>query len=150
MTELFLESDFLHMRTALTLAVHAASAGEVPVGAVVVQAGQIIGQGWNCPIGTNDPTAHAEIQALRAAAQYAQNYRLTGAVLYVTLEPCLMCVGAIQQARLTRVVYGAADVRWGARQHVTKRVGNHQTMYTGGLLADEAEALLKKFFASRR
>jgi tRNA(adenine34) deaminase len=135
------------MRHALQLAGQAAKAGEVPVGAVLVQDNQVIAEGWNQPIHASDPTAHAEIMALRAAGQTLQNYRLNGTTLYVTLEPCLMCAGAMMQARVARVVYGAPDVRWGARQAVS---GNHDVVYEGGVLAAESAQLLKAFFAGRR
>jgi tRNA(adenine34) deaminase len=143
--------DIACMREALLLARRGEAAGEVPVGAVLVREGGIIAKGFNCPIGLNDPTAHAEICAIRAAAQNLNNYRLTGTVLYVTLEPCLMCAGAIQQARIARVIYAAADVRWGARHLLgTGNSTNHQVIYSGGLLEDEAAQLLKAFFAARR
>ncbi len=143
-------STFDHdcMQHALTLARHGADVGEVPVGAVLVVGEAVIASGWNCPISQHDPTAHAEIVALRAAANKLQNYRLTGATLYVTLEPCLMCAGAMQQARVARVIYGAPDVRWGARGQLPS--GNHQVEYVGGLLAEASTALLREFFAARR
>jgi tRNA(adenine34) deaminase len=130
------------MRRALDLAHRAAEEGEVPVGAVVVAENSILGEGWNRPIAASDPTAHAEIQALRAAAQKLKNYRLTGATLYVTLEPCDMCVGAMFHARIGRVVYGAMDPK--------KQVLKSQVKIEGGVLAQECGALLSGFFASRR
>lgn len=135
-------TDESFMQRALELARRAAAEGEVPVGCVVVQEGQVIGEGWNRPIASADPTAHAEIQALRAAAQALNNYRLTGATLYVTLEPCEMCLGAMFHARIARAVYGAADPK--------KKVLKPQTVVEGGLLAEESGALLTRFFADRR
>jgi tRNA(adenine34) deaminase len=130
------------MRAALELARRAQSEGEVPVGAVLVMENEIAGEGWNRPISASDPTAHAEIQALRAAAQKLKNYRLTGATLYVTLEPCDMCVGAMFHARVARVVYGATDPK--------KQILKNQVKTEGGVLAQESGALLSSFFASRR
>jgi tRNA(adenine34) deaminase len=141
------------MRAALALAAEAAGAGEVPVGAVVVKEGRVIGRGYNRPISSADPTAHAEIVALREAAAAERNYRLPGCELYVTLEPCAMCVGAIVHARLARVVFGARDPKTGACGSVTDLAAlptNHQTSFEGGLLAEECGALLKRFFAERR
>lgn len=135
-------TDESFMQRALELARRAAAEGEVPVGCVVVQEGQVIGEGWNRPIASADPTAHAEIQAMRAAAQGLNNYRLTGATLYVTLEPCEMCLGAMFHARIARAVYGAADPK--------KKVLKPQTVVEGGLLAEESGALLTRFFAERR
>lgn len=151
---LFNDTDMTIMRLALTLADKAQAAGEVPVGAVLVdENGQIIGEGFNCTIGSHDPTAHAEIVALRAAAEAARNYRLPGASLYVTLEPCAMCMGAMLHARLKRVVYGAHDPKTGACGSVLNlhsSVLNHQTAVAGGLLADECGELLRGFFRARR
>jgi len=142
------------MREALTLAEEAARAGEVPVGAVVVKDGGIIGRGYNRPITSADPTAHAEIVALREAAAALGNYRLPGCALYVTLEPCAMCVGAMVHARIARVVYGAADPKTGACGSIVDLPGleafNHHGTFQGGLLADECGAVLKRFFAERR
>jgi tRNA(adenine34) deaminase len=142
------------MLEALGLAAEAAAQGEVPVGAVVVKEGEVIGRGSNRPIGTNDPSAHAEIVALREAAARLGNYRLTGCELYVTLEPCAMCVGAMLHARLARVVYGAPDPKTGACggavSLATEAKLNHQTAFAGGVLADECGALLRSFFADRR
>jgi 23S rRNA (adenine2030-N6)-methyltransferase len=135
-------SDETFMRRALELARRAQAEGEVPVGAVVVLDGKIAGEGWNRPIAANDPTAHAEIQALRAAAQSLKNYRMPGAVLYVTLEPCEMCLGAMFHARVVRVVFGAADPK--------KKILKPQTVVQGGVLAEECGALLSGFFATRR
>lgn len=142
------------MRAALELAERAAAAGEVPVGAVVVRAGEIVGRGYNHPISAQDPSAHAEISALRDAAKRLGNYRLGGCELYVTLEPCVMCAGAILHARLARVIYGAADPKTGACGSVlnlfAERRLNHHTVVTGGMLHADAAALLQHFFASRR
>ena len=142
------------MRLALAEAQAAASAGEVPVGAIVVKDGQVIATGRNAPVEGHDPTAHAEIIALRAAAQRLGNYRLEGCSLYVTLEPCAMCSGAMLHARLARVVYGAADPKTGAAGSVLNLFGhseiNHQTEVLGGVLADECGSLLSRFFRQRR
>ena len=142
------------MRAALELAAQAAAAGEVPVGAVVVKDGEIIGRGYNHPISGHDPTAHAEIAALRDAAARLGNYRLVGCELYVTLEPCVMCAGAIMHARIARLVYGAKDPKTGACGSVADPFSeprlNHHTTVAGGLLAGEATALLQRFFAARR
>ena len=142
------------MRRALVLAGEAAQAGEVPVGAVVVVDGAIVGEGFNQPIAAHDPTAHAEIVALRAAAQALGNYRLTGATLYVTVEPCLMCVGALVHARISVVVYGAAEPKAGAIESMTSAHElpglNHRLTAVGGVLADESRALLQQFFRDRR
>ena len=130
------------MQRALELARRAQEEGEVPVGAIVVLEGKLVGEGWNRPIAASDPTAHAEIQAMRAASLAMKNYRLTGAELYVTLEPCDMCVGAMFHARIARVVYGAPDPK--------KLVLKSNVKLEGGLLAQECGALLSGFFASRR
>ena len=135
-------SDEDFMRRALELAMRARDEGEVPVGAVVVLNDAVAGEGWNRPIAACDPTAHAEIQALRAAAAKLGNYRLTGATLYVTLEPCDMCLGAMFHARIARVVYGAQDPK--------KLVLKNNVVLEGGVLAQECGALLTGFFASRR
>ena len=146
------ESGF--MREALKLAQEAAAAGEVPVGAVVVKDGRIIGRGSNRPITSHDPTAHAEIVALREAAASEGNYRLPGCELYVTLEPCAMCVGAMVHARLARIVYGATDPKTGACGSIVDLPGlaawNHHGRFEGGLLAEECGAILRSFFAERR
>ncbi len=142
------------MQEALRLAAQAAAAGEVPVGAVVVRDGAIVGRGCNRPIAGNDPTAHAEIMAMRDAGQALGNYRLADCDLYVTLEPCVMCSGAIMHARIRRVVYGARDPKTGACGSAIDLFAqpqlNHHAEVSGGLLADEAVALLQDFFARRR
>jgi tRNA(adenine34) deaminase len=142
------------MREALALAAEAAAAGEVPVGALVVKDGEVIGRGYNRPITSSDPTAHAEIVALREAAAALGNYRLTGCELYVTLEPCAMCVGAMVHARLARIVYGASDPKTGACGSIVDLPGlaafNHHGRFEGGVLAEECGGVLKKFFAERR
>ena len=147
-------TDEFFMREALALAEQAGRAEEVPVGAIVVKDGSIIGRGYNRPISSHDATAHAEIIALREAAQRLANYRLSGCTLYVTLEPCVMCSGAIFHARIARVVYGAADPKTGACGSVVDLYSeprlNHHTVVTGGMLAPEAGTLLQRFFASRR
>lgn len=148
------QSDEHFMRHALELARRAQAEGEVPVGAVVVLDEKVIGEGWNRPISASDPTAHAEIQAMRAAASTRQNYRLVGATLYVTLEPCAMCVGAMFHARIRRVVFGAADPKTGAAGSTVNLFEeqrlNHHALVLGGVLAAECGALLSDFFASRR
>ena len=142
------------MREALKLADQAVQAGEVPVGAVVVKDGTIIGRGFNTPISRHDPSAHAEMMALRDAAQRLGNYRLPGCDLFVTIEPCLMCAGAIMHARITRVVYGASDPKTGVCGSVVdafaERRLNHHTKVTGGVLAEECGTILSNFFAMRR
>lgn len=142
------------MSRALELAARAGAAGEVPVGAVVVRENQLLGEGWNCPISTADPTAHAEISALRAAALRVNNYRLPGCTLYVTLEPCAMCVGALIHARIERLVFAASEPRAGAVLSRLKLLDethfNHQVIWRGGVLADQGAALLSDFFRSRR
>lgn len=146
--------DAIWMRQALDQAHNAWALGEVPVGAVVVKDGQIIATGFNQPIGTHDPTAHAEIMALRAAATILGNYRLPGCELYVTLEPCAMCSGAMIHARLSRVVFGASDPKTGACGSIVNLFEqnqlNHHTQLIGGVMAQECGALLKDFFAERR
>ena len=153
----FEENPHLHqdfMRLALEQAREAAACGEVPVGAVVVKDGQVIGRGRNSPLASHDPTAHAEIQALREAAQALGNYRLEGCTLYVTLEPCTMCSGAVLHARVDQVVYGAAEPKTGAAGSVLNVFGyseiNHQTQVVRGVLADECAALMAEFFQQRR
>jgi tRNA(adenine34) deaminase len=142
------------MRRALELARRAEAQGEVPVGAVVVADGRVVGEGWNQPVGSHDPTAHAEILALRAAGQTLGRYRLGGATLYVTLEPCPMCAAAMVHARVTRLVFGAWDPRQGAAGSAfdltQARALNHSVDAFGGVLADECGELLKSFFARRR
>jgi len=142
------------MREALLLARQAETAGEVPVGAVLVKDGAVVGSGWNQPIGAHDPTAHAEIMAVRAGARAAGNYRLTGTTLYVTLEPCAMCAGALVHARVARLVYGAPDPKTGAAGSVFDLVHsdklNHRLDVQGGVLAEECGGLLREFFTRRR
>jgi len=135
------------MRRALALA--ARTLDEVPVGALVVLDGKVVGEGWNRPLATHDPTSHAEIEAIRAASQATGNYRLAGATLYVTLEPCTMCVGAIFNARIARVVYGATEDKTGAADLFLSR-HNHHAKAQGGVLAEESSALLKRFFEAKR
>jgi tRNA(adenine34) deaminase len=135
-------SDEQFMQRALELARQAQAEGEVPVGAVVVLDGRVVGEGWNRPISASDPTAHAEIQAMRAAASGLKNYRMPGTTLYVTLEPCEMCLGAMFHARVARTVFGATDPK--------KKVLKPQTAIEGGLMAEECGALLSGFFAARR
>jgi tRNA(adenine34) deaminase len=134
--------DEEYMRQALRLAKRAQDEGEVPIGAVVVFQDAILGEGWNRPIAATDPTAHAEIQAIRAAAARTRNYRLTGATLYVTLEPCDMCIGAMFHARIARVVYGATDPK--------KQVLKNIVKIEGGVLARECGEILSAFFAAKR
>ena len=146
--------DKIFMHEALALARQAEAAGEVPVGAVLVKDGAIVGLGWNHPIGTHDPTAHAEIAALRAAARATGNYRLTDSTLYVTLEPCAMCAGAVAFARIRRLYYGAADPKGGAVDNGVKFFASptchHRPDVYGGLGEAEAGNLLKEFFKDRR
>jgi tRNA(adenine34) deaminase len=148
------DADEAFMRVALTLAREAEAAGEVPVGAVLVKEGAIIARGRNRPIGGCDPTAHAEIEALRAGATALGNYRLTGCTLYTTIEPCAMCAGALVHARIGRLVYGAADPRAGAAGSVFNIVAapalNHQVAVTAGLLQAECRELMQAFFRLRR
>jgi tRNA(adenine34) deaminase len=147
-------ADSIFMREAISQAHNAYLLGEVPVGAVVVKDNRIIATGFNQPIGEHDPTAHAEIMALRQAATLLGNYRLPGCELYVTLEPCAMCAGAMLHARLARVVYGAADPKTGASGSVLNLFAetklNHQTELISGVLAQECAAMLRNFFAERR
>lgn len=147
-------NDVDYMHQALILAQRAEQAGEVPVGAVVVVGGSILGRGWNAPISQSDPTAHAEMQALREAAAAIGNYRLEGATLYVTLEPCVMCTGAIVHARIARLVFAARDLRFGAVrskfQLADHDLLNHRVRVDEGILAWEAAQLLQTFFARRR
>ena len=151
------ETDSAHeafMRLALEEARRAAQAGEVPVGALVVLGGEVIGRGHNRPIAETDPTAHAEVRALRAAARRVGNYRLPGATLYVTLEPCVMCAGACVHARVGALVFGAADEKAGAvvsrARVLDEPAWNHRVEVTGGVLAAEAGALVQAFFRMRR
>lgn len=142
------------MRRALELAARAEAEGEVPVGALVVRDEQVLGEGWNQPVALRDPTAHAEILALRRAAATAGDYRLGGATLYVTLEPCPMCAAAITHARIARLVFGAWDPRQGAAGSVfnlvTASAMNHPVDAFGGVLSEECSTMLKRFFAARR
>ena len=146
--------DRVFMRQALDQAHNAWALGEVPVGAVLVKAGQVIATGFNQPIGTHDPTAHAEIMALRAGAEILGNYRLPGCELFVTLEPCAMCSGAMMHARLARVVFGASDPKTGCCGSIINLFEqeklNHHTALRGGVMAEECGRSLKVFFAERR
>jgi len=147
-------TDEFFMREALSQAAAAGCLGEVPVGAVVVREGIIVGRGFNSPIGDSDPTAHAEVAALRDAARNLGNYRLPGCELFVTLEPCAMCAGAIMHSRIARVIYGARDPKTGVHASVLDLFAvdqlNHHTKIVGGVLADECSQLLSSFFAERR
>lgn len=147
-------TDAEYMQLALQLAEEAASAGEVPVGAIIVKDGVIVGRGSNAPISLQDPSAHAEIQAMRDAAKTLGNYRLVGCTLYVTLEPCAMCCGAIQHARIAHLVYGASDPKTGACGSVINLMAeprlNHHTTISGGLMAEQCGSVLSSFFAKRR
>ena len=142
------------MRMALAAASQAKALGEVPVGAVLVREGEVIATGFNQPIGQHDPSAHAEIAALRAGATTLANYRMPGCTLYVTLEPCAMCAGAMMHARLARVVYGASDPKTGACGSIVNLFAeeklNHHTAVTGGVLSDQCSSMLSSFFAERR
>lgn len=146
--------DATFMSRALELAREAERAGEVPVGAVIVKDGKIVGEGWNRPISTNDPTAHAEIVALRAASQTLSSYRLLDTTLYVTLEPCPMCAGAMVHSRVKRLVYAATDPRAGAAGTVFNIVQhpalNHRLECEGGVMAEECGVVLREFFVARR
>lgn len=146
------DNDF--MQQAIKLAEQAAENGEVPVGAIVVKDGEIIGRGSNAPIGLNDPSAHAEMLAIRNAAKTLGNYRLVDCTLYVTLEPCAMCAGVIQHARLTKLIYGASDPKAGACGSVINLMAetklNHHTTVLGGILAEDCGHLLSTFFKQRR
>jgi tRNA(adenine34) deaminase len=148
------QDDERFMRAAMTQAELAHAAGEVPVGAVLVVAGEIVGRGFNQPISAHDPSAHAEVMALRDAGLQLANYRLPGSTLYVTLEPCVMCCGAIMHARVERVVYGARDPKTGASGSVIDLFAearlNHHAHADGGVLAEECGAMLSDFFAERR
>ncbi|OLU28687.1 tRNA adenosine(34) deaminase TadA [Pseudomonas sp. PA15(2017)] len=146
--------DERFMREALELAAEGAARGEVPVGAVLVQDGEVIGRGFNCPISTSDPSAHAEMVAIRAAAQAIANYRLPGSTLYVTLEPCAMCAGLIVHSRIQRVVFGASEPRAGMAvsrgQFFDQAFLNHRVLVEGGVLGEECGEVLKAFFKARR
>ena len=150
----FSEQDHQFMCQALALAQQAAELGEVPVGAVIVVDGVVIGEGYNQPIATHDPTAHAEVVAIRQSAQKLQNYRLENSTLYVTLEPCTMCVGALIHARISRVVFATTEPKAGslvsARKQLETGYYNHLFKFEGGLLADEASKQLSDFFRRRR
>jgi tRNA(adenine34) deaminase len=147
-------TDEIYMQLALELAQEAAAAGEVPVGAIIVKDGIVIGRGGNSPIDSHDPTAHAEIAALRDAAKNIGNYRLVNCSLYVTLEPCAMCTGAIQHARIERLIYGASDPKTGACGSVVNLMAeaklNHHAKVTGGIMASECGLVLSNFFSERR
>ncbi|ACS86550.1 tRNA adenosine(34) deaminase TadA [Musicola paradisiaca] len=149
-----LADDEYWMRHALILAQRAWDEGEVPVGAVLVQGGKVIGEGWNRPIGQHDPTAHAEMMALRQGGRVLQNYRLLDTTLYITLEPCIMCAGAMVHSRISRLVYGAADAKTGAAGSlvdILRHPGmNHQVAITSGVLAEACSTLLSDFFRMRR
>jgi len=151
---MFSELDVRFMQHALKLAQLAEQNDEVPVGAILVHEDKIIGEGMNQPITTSDPTAHAEVVAIRNAAQHVKNYRLVDTTMYVTLEPCAMCVGAIIHARIQCLVFGATDPKTGAVQSVCQLLDepawNHQVVYEGGLLAEQSATLLKNFFKQRR
>ena len=148
------DADVLFMRRALELARDAEACGEVPVGALIVKDGEIVAEGSNRPIRSHDPTAHAEIVAMRAAAMALENYRIPGTTLYVTLEPCPMCTGAMVHARIERLVYAASDPRTGAAGSVfdlaCNDALNHRMEVIGGVLANESAALLQAFFSARR
>ena len=152
MTNLLTDTDL--MQIALDLAQQAAANNEVPVGAIVVKDGVVIGRGANAPIGLNDPTAHAEVIAMREAAQHLGNYRLVDCTLYVTLEPCAMCSGAMQHARIAKLIYGASDPKTGACGSVVNLMAepklNHHCEVLGGVMADECGAILSGFFKQRR
>ncbi len=146
--------DIGWMQSALELASRACELGEVPVGAVLVKGGEVIGEGWNRPISSHDPTAHAEIIALRDAATRLNNYRLPGTCLYVTIEPCTMCLGAMIHARVDRIVFGAAEPRAGAVQSQLQLLEaghfNHRIAWVGGVLAEQCGAMISEFFRVRR
>ena len=146
--------DERFMREAMDLARQGAERGEVPVGAVLVQDGEVVGRGFNCPISTSDPSAHAEMVAIRAAAAALDNYRLPGSTLYVTLEPCSMCAGLIVHSRVARVVYGATEPKAGVAvsrgQFFSQEFLNHRVLIEGGLLAAECSEMLSAFFRARR
>lgn len=148
------ERDEFWMRHAMNLAAKGEAHGEVPVGAVIVKDNQVIGEGWNQPISSHDPTAHAEVIAIRMAAQALKNYRLPGCTLYVTLEPCTMCVGALVHARIERLIYGTAEPKAGAVQSRSRLLDsswfNHRVNYQGAVLASECQHQLSNFFQQRR
>ncbi len=148
------DQDIVWMEYAMALASRAEALGEVPVGAVVVRDNEVLGEGWNCPISGNDPTAHAEIMALRDAAQRIGNYRLSGATLYVTIEPCTMCAGALVHARVDRLVFGATEPKAGAVGSTVNVLDNdrlnYRVAYQGGVCADACAQLISDFFRKRR
>ncbi len=148
------QTDLEFMRRALLLAERGFAAGEVPVGALLVREGHVLGEGFNAPLSRGDPSAHAEVLALRAAAERVGNYRLPGSTLYVTLEPCCMCAGAIMHSRVARLIFAAVDEKTGACGSVldlfAHRRLNHHTVVVRGVLADECATLLRRFFAERR
>lgn len=150
----FSDQDVVFMQRALELARQAAHAGEVPVGAVLVLRGEVVGEGWNRPIQSHDPTHHAEIMALRQAGQKLKNYRLPGTVLYVTIEPCVMCAGALIHARVEKLIYGALEPRCGAVRTLYQITEdsrlNHQIAVASGLLQEECANLMQAFFQQRR
>ncbi len=148
------QEDERWMSHALSLAQKAFDLGEVPVGAVVVSKGEILGEGWNSPISSDDPTAHAELVAIRAACKYVENYRLVDARLYVTIEPCTMCLGGLIHARIDQLIFGACEPKAGvvqSHQHVMSHdIYNHKIAWRGGILEDECSAIIQRFFKLRR
>ncbi len=153
MSVMWTDDDLYFMKLALEASEQADREDEVPIGAVLVLDGQLVARGHNCPVGRHDPSAHAEIMALRSACEWLKNYRMVGATLYVTLEPCLMCFGALTHARVERVVYGAPDPKVGVSQHreLLERANlNHRFSLEGGLLETECRAVLQAFFHRRR
>lgn len=147
------DDDLYFMKLALEASEQADREDEVPIGAVLVLDGKLVARGYNCPIGRHDPSAHAEIMALRSACEWLKNYRMVGATLYVTLEPCLMCFGALTHARVERVVYGASDPKVGVSQHsglIERANLNHRFSLEGGLLETECRAAIQAFFRRRR
>ncbi len=147
-------TDKSYMEQALELAMQADQAGEVPIGALIVSHNEVVARGWNCPLGTCDPTAHAEIVAIRAAATAIGNYRLLGTTLYVTIEPCVMCIGAMLHARVSRLVYGAPEPKFGAIESVFSLADKNQHMHkmdiVGGVLSERCGQVMQDFFARRR
>jgi tRNA(adenine34) deaminase len=154
LTDAWTPDDRVWMQKALDLATRAGAEGEIPVGAVLVLNGSAAGEGWNRPIAANDPTAHAEIEAIRMASGALRNYRLPGSTLYVTLEPCVMCAGALVNARVERLVFAARDIRFGALRSVFRLADsellNHRVRVEEGLFAAEAGVMLKRFFEQKR
>jgi len=147
---MFSETDKKFMQQAIALAKQAETIDEVPIGAILVLDNKVIGEGFNSPISDNDPTSHAEINAIRDAAQNLKNYRLVNTTLYVTLEPCTMCIGAIVNSRINRVVYAAKDDKYGALATLKDFNFNHKVVFEGGLLKDECSIMLSKFFKNKR